>query len=97
MDGGIFINMVSFWRIYQIKIAHGAISFVFGIDPGEMRLSSTLLVIWILDRVHGLIFPVKVYILPSRQARENINFDREYESMYPVENPYNEYVLLQSD
>jgi hypothetical protein len=23
-------------------------------------------VIWILDRVHGLIFPVKVYILPSR-------------------------------
>ena len=59
--------------------------------------SSTLLVIWILGRVYGLIFPVKVYILPSRQARENIHFDREYESIYPAKNPYNEYVLLQSD
>jgi hypothetical protein len=29
----------------------------------------TLLVIWILDRVHGLIFPVKVYILPSTAER----------------------------
>jgi hypothetical protein len=57
----------------------------------------TVLVIWILDRVHGLIFPVKVYILPSRHARENIHFDREYESIYLVNNPYNEYVLLQSD
>ena len=57
----------------------------------------TLLVIWILGRVYGLIFPVKVYILPSRQARENIHFDREYESIYPAKNPYNEYVLLQSD
>jgi hypothetical protein len=53
-----------------------------------------LLVIWILDRVYGLIFPVKVYILPSRQARENIHFDREYESIYPVKNPYNEYVVM---
>jgi hypothetical protein len=42
-------------------------------------------------------FPVKVYILPSRQARENVHFDKEYESMYLVKNPYNEYVLLQSD
>ena len=58
---------------------------------------TTLLVIWILGRVYGLIFPVKVYILPSRQARENIHFDREYESIYPAKNPYNEYVLLQSD
>jgi hypothetical protein len=49
----------------------------------------TLLVIWILDTVHELLFPVKVYILPSHQARENIHFDREYESMYPVKNPYN--------
>jgi hypothetical protein len=55
------------------------------------------LVIWILDRVYGLVFPVKVYILPSRQARKNIHFDREYESIYPVKNPYDEYVLLQSD
>jgi hypothetical protein len=53
--------------------------------------------IWILDRVYGLIFPVKVYILPSCQARENIHFDREYESIYPFKNPYNKYVLLQSD
>jgi hypothetical protein len=37
----------------------------------------TLLVIW----VHGLIFPLKVYIFPS-------HFDREYESMYPVKNPF---------
>ena len=55
------------------------------------------MVIWILGRVYGLIFPVKVYILPSRQARENIHFDREYEAIYPAKNPYNEYVLLQSD
>jgi hypothetical protein len=27
----------------------------------------------------------------------NINFDREYESIYPVKNQYNEYVLLHSD
>jgi hypothetical protein len=61
---------------------------------GKMNI---LLVILILDRVHGLIFPIKVYILPSRQARDNIHFDKEYESMYPVKNPYNKYILLQSD
>jgi hypothetical protein len=44
-------------------------------------------------RVPGLIFPVKIYILPSRQARKNIHFDRKYESMYAVKNPYKEYVL----
>ena len=38
-----------------------------------------------------------MYILPRLAARENINFDREYEAIYPAKNPYNEYVLLQSD
>jgi hypothetical protein len=43
--------------------------------------------LWILDRVYGLIFPVKVYILHHIPARLNINFDREhYESIYPVKN-----------
>jgi hypothetical protein len=42
-------------------------------------------------------FPVKVYILSGQLTRENIHFDREFESIYPVRNPYNEYVLLQSD
>jgi hypothetical protein len=60
-------------------------------------LHTTLLVIWILDRVYGLIFHVKVYIIQIQQARESMYFNRECESMYLVKNPCNEYVLQQSD
>jgi hypothetical protein len=54
-----------------------------------------IIILWILDKVYGVTFPVKVYISPSCQARENIHFDREYESIYSVKNLSNEYVLLQ--
>jgi hypothetical protein len=55
-----------------------------------IALQMYIFVIWILDRVYGLIFSVKVYILPCLLplAWENMNFDREYESIYPVKNPY---------
>jgi hypothetical protein len=35
------------------------------IDRTEHHWRGILLVLWILDRLHGLIFPVKVYILPE--------------------------------
>jgi hypothetical protein len=41
--------------------------------------------VWILDRVDGLVFPVKVYISSSHQVRENIHYDREYESIIPCQ------------
>jgi hypothetical protein len=45
---------------------------------------------WILDRVYRFIFKaVKVYTLPHQAVQESISFHREFESIYPVSNPYN--------
>jgi hypothetical protein len=62
------IQVVNIIRVLLYKHVHNIIS------HNDAAIAHILLVIWILDRVHGLIFPVKVYILPSRQT-VILNFD----------------------